>query len=486
MQPHVKVFLDTLLEFFIEDVKFAVKSLNSGISKDPYGHPNEIFKSGVAGEGLLKAITILMNKLKQNPSDYPEAMELCNVTTIYKNKGDKKDFNSYRGVFRTTSLRNIMDRLIYIDEYQTVDDSLTDCNVGSRRHRNIRYNLFVMNAIMNASKKENENACDILIYDVEKCFDSLWLSECINDIFEAGVNNDKLCLLYHSNKNARIAVKTPSGVSERFTINNTVMQGTVWAGLKCTTTMDKLGKQAYEDPNLLYRYKNLVDIPPLQMVDDIIAASQCGNQTNLVNSAITTFAKLKKLKLSYKKCARLHISKNSCNSCPDILIDNKQIKDSEKEKYLGDYLTKFANPLATMESRRQKGEGILANIRAMLEDVPLGNKRLEIGLTLREAWFINGTLYNSEVWCSYKTEDLKVLEVLDRKILREITGAHSKAPWEMLYLETATLPISSVIIARRLNYLQTILKRNNEEVIWKVYTAQKSAPTKGDWTNLVQ
>ena len=129
---------------------------------------------------------------------------------------------------------------------------------------------------------------------------------------------------------------------------------------------------------------------------------------------------------------------------------------------------------------------ILAHIRAMLEDVPLGNKRLEIGLTLREAWFINGTLYNSEVWCSYKTEDLKVLEVLDRKILREITGAHSKAPWEMLYLETATLPISSVIIARRLNYLQTILKRNNEEVIWKVYTAQKSAPTKGDWTNLVQ
>ena len=75
---------------------------------------------------------------------------------------------------------------------------------------------------------------------------------------------------------------------------------------------------------------------------------------------------------------------------------------------------------------------ILAHIRAMLEDVPLGNKRLEIGLTLREAWFINGTLYNSEVWCSYKTEDLKVLEVLDRKILREITGAHSKAPWEML------------------------------------------------------
>ena len=46
-------------------------------------------------------------------------------------------------------------------------------------------------------------------------------------------------------------------------------------------------------------------------------------------------------------------------------------------------------------------------------DVPLGSQRLEIGLTLRQAWFINGTLFNSEVWCAFSESDLKVLEVLD-------------------------------------------------------------------------
>ena len=98
-----------------------------------------------------------------------------------------------------------------------------------------------------------------------------------------------------------------------------------------------------------------------------------------------------------------------------------------------------------MEDRRQKGIGILSNIRAMLEDVLLGKKRLEVGLTLRESWFLNGILYNSEVWYSYKKADLKVLE----DILHEIIGIHSKVPWEMLYLETLVLPISSVIIVRR-------------------------------------
>ena len=48
------------------------------------------------------------------------------------------------------------------------------------------------------------------------------------------------------------------------------------------------------------------------------------------------------------------------------------------------------------------------------------------------------------------------------------------------------LPIASVIIARRLIYLQDILKRTDNEIILKVYTAQKESPTRSDWINLVQ
>ena len=52
-------------------------------------------------------------------------------------------------------------------------------------------------------------------------------------------------------------------------------------------------------------------------------------------------------------------------------------------------------------------------MHAILHDIPLGSKRL----TLREAWFVNGTLFNSEVWSSYTDNDIKVLELLDRTIL---------------------------------------------------------------------
>ena len=134
----------------------------------------------------------------------------------------------------------------------------------------------------------------------------------------------------------------------------------------------------------------------------------------------------------------------------------------------------------------KKGYGILSEMRAILQDIPLGVRRYEMGLTLRQAWFLNGTLYNSEVWCALSKSDLNVLEVLDRKILRLILGAHSKAPSEMLYLETGVLPIRHVVALRRLCYLKNILNRNDNEIIKQVYEAQRKHPCKGDWVNLIQ
>ena len=60
-------------------------------------------------------------------------------------------------MFSVTILRSILDRLIYNDEYA----NLTDSNVGARKDRNIRDNIFVLNAISNSVIKGNEDDIDI-------------------------------------------------------------------------------------------------------------------------------------------------------------------------------------------------------------------------------------------------------------------------------------------------------------------------------------
>ena len=469
----------------ITDVKYAIKDLKKKVSKDPYDMPNELMMVENAGEDLILAITHLMNMMKEE-SIFPEALNLCNVTNAYKNKGERNSFDSYRGLFRTPIFRNILDRLLYNDLYLTVDSHLTDSNVGCRRGQNVRDNLFVINAISNEAKQKNGRPCDVCAYDVKKCFDNLWLHECINDIWEAGLQNDMLNLLFLANESAIIAIKTSSGTTDRITIRNTVMQGTVWGGLFCTCTMDKLGQEAYADPDLLYRYRQAVEVPPLEMVDDVVIVSECGATTVTTNAHMNLFIERKKLQLSKDKCARVHIGSSKCGECVKIYVHKEEMKSSEKEKYLGDFITKEGNSNETIKERVKRGYGILSQIKALLSEVPLGKRRVEIGLALRDAWFVNGCLFNSEVWSAYKPQNIQDLEKIDHMIIRCITGAQAKVPVEFLYLETSSLTISNVISVRRMGYLQVLLKRHTREITRRVYNAMKISPLPGDWIHNVK
>ena len=70
-----------------------------------------------AGDDLVLAITKFMNMMKEE-SVFPEALNICNVTNAYKNKGERNSFDSNRGLIRTPVLRNILDRLLYNDMYK--------------------------------------------------------------------------------------------------------------------------------------------------------------------------------------------------------------------------------------------------------------------------------------------------------------------------------------------------------------------------------
>ena len=113
----------------IEDLEIVLKQLKNGKSHNPLGYANELFKPENAGTDLKQAVLQMSNGMKKQQV-FPQALSMCNITSLYKNKGSRKYYNNYRGV---TVLRSIVDKLIYNDEYQSIDEHLTDSNVGTRR-----------------------------------------------------------------------------------------------------------------------------------------------------------------------------------------------------------------------------------------------------------------------------------------------------------------------------------------------------------------
>ena len=109
----------------------------------------------------------------------------------------------------------------------------------------------------------------------------------------------------------------------------------------------------------------------------------------------------------------------------------------------------------------------------------MGHWKVQAGLSLRQAMLLNGILFNSEAWQGPDTKNIIMLEKVDEALLRGILGAHPKIPLEALYLETRSIPIRFIVAS-------TILQRDKNEMIAKIYEAQKIKPSPGDFINLVK
>ena len=117
---------------------------------------------------------------------------------------------------------------------------------------------------------------------------------------------------------------------------------------------------------------------------------------------------------------------------------------------------------------KEKGYGIVSNILAIVNEVPLGHWKVKAGLRLRQAMLINGILYNSEVWHNMSIKDAVIFEKVDEALLRGLLNAHPKTPLEALYLETKSIPIRYILASPRILYLYNILRKDKTEMIRKI------------------
>ena len=103
-----------------------------------------------------------------------------------------------------------------------------------------------------------------------------------------------------------------------------------------------------------------------------------------------------------------------------------------QDKYLGDLINTTGTIRNTVEDRKNKGFGIVNEIIALLDEIPLGRYKIEIGLKLRQAMLLNGILYNSEAWHLLSEAEIKTMETVDEHLLRSLVQGHAKTPIEFL------------------------------------------------------
>ena len=330
----------------------------------------------------------------------------------------------------------------------------------------------------------------------------MWLSESINDLFESGIQDDNLALIHAANAENYVAVQTPAGLTERIPINKIVMQGEVTGPGQCSNQIDTFGKECLNESKLLYPYKNDLGVPSLGMVDDMLAVIRCGVETVEMNAFFNQKTNMKKLQFGPDKCHQLHIGKKQV-TCPDLFIDEwklqkkdelktglKNLEDvlselykievATEDKYLGDIISVDGKNTKNIQARAAKAQGILKQLKTILEEMAFGRYLFEVAVILRDSLFVNGILTNLEASYRLTDSEIEELEKCDEQLLRIILECPCTTPKEMLYLELGVIPIRYIVMSRRMTFYHYILNEDSQSLIHKFYKLQSKKPVKGD------
>ena len=272
-----------------DELTGTLKQLKNNKTRDPAGLINEIFKPSVIGKDLKEALLKLINGIKRE-FYFPLEVLNSNITSIYKRKGSRLSMENDRGIFGLSIFKKIIDKIVYIEKVPQLDENMSDSNIGARRGKNVRNHLFIIHGIINHILKEKKCCVDLHIYDLIKAFDALWVADSMNNLWDTlpeDARDDRLGLVFESSRTNMVAVNTPAGQTQRVNIPEIAQQGGTWGPMMCSNSIDGVGKYA-KGKKENYSYKNLVEIIPLAMVDDLLSVTICGADSIKMNITINT------------------------------------------------------------------------------------------------------------------------------------------------------------------------------------------------------
>ena len=457
-------------EFSILELKQVIRELKTGKSMNPTGMVREIFKK--AGDGFLNSVLDMMNSIKTSKI-WPLEWSKTWITTIKKKKGSFKKLKNYRGLFLVPILSIIFEKLLKNRINKLLQQNISKFQNGGMKGKGVVGSLFILRATVNHAKYLNKELL-ITFYDTEKCFDSLWLEDYINSLWDLGVKDDTLFLIYLMNTKASVTIKTPMGDTYPLFLSNLVKQGTVLGPVLNNCSSDRYSKESFG-----YNFGS-IGIKPLEFVDDIANPSSSRQTAVLSNKLLENIQHEKRVNFSAEKCELLKIN-GICND--GLLLNAEVIKSVRKVRYLGDVFSDKGGNSELCKDRHDKIKGTITELFALSKDIKFGTKQIESLLLLYKTVFLPRLIYNCEAWSGLTTKNMKTLKSSQLRYLRKILQVSKGVPTAALYLELCVLPISFEIELKQLLYLKRILDRKYDDPVRMVYHEMLKYKEEINWAN---
>ena len=434
-------------------------------------------------------------------------MNYCNITTVPK-KGCKTLLRNERGIFRVPTARYILMRMIYNMKYSDIDKNMSDCQMGARKAKGCRNNIFILNAIIHDVMKAKRKPIMLQVCDYEQMFDSMNLEQAISDLYDAGVKDDALVLLHKANSEVHMAVKTTTGLTDRQVLKDIVLQlqGDTFGSILASVQVDSIGKECQE-AGYGYLFMDSLPVSILGLVDDMVGVTEANYKAQQMNTFLNVKTAEKSLRFGASKCKVMLIGKDTKNVLSsDLVVDSwtvsykdnlktgdyelvekyegpVNIEQTDKQKYLGFIISNIGDNMVNITSLKQKSIGIIKQIFKRLESLNLRRYYFECGMVFMNSMLRSSILYASETYHDLKESELREIERIEETFMRRLLNTSKGCPITQLYLTLGQIPARFAIMKIRLSFLKYILNEDENGMISNVLQLQFKHPTRGDWAS---
>ncbi len=205
----------------LAEVQLAMKQMKSGKAPGSDEITADLPKAG--GLTVVKWLHQLFVDIWES-EEIVEDWGLAILIRLFKNKGDKKLCDNYRGISLLSVTSKLFSRVILNRIQYVVDNQLLEEQAGFRANRSTIDQVFILKTVMEKCREFNKplNMCFV---DIQKAYDSVNRELLWKICRHYGVTEKIVKLLQLIHKNTRAKVRINGELSDSFDTENGVLQG---------------------------------------------------------------------------------------------------------------------------------------------------------------------------------------------------------------------------------------------------------------------
>ena len=436
-----------------QEVRKVIKSLKAGKSPGQDELGNEIFMN--AGSNLIKNLVKMFNYFWKSET-IPEELMKITIKTIYKGKGDTSDLNNQRGLFLSSCVLKIYEKVILNRITPKLENGVfTEFQGGGRPNRSTRDQLFILRSIIEHKIYSKEKLV-LQFMDLSKAFDKMVLRNILNNLWNANIRGKIWRIIYEINKYARLTISTPFGKTNEITCQEILKQGSVLASTLAAMHVDSVHNH-FDLENLGIYYGD-VKIENLLFQDDIVRLEGEEDHLNKANIVFEIFQNINKMEFHPIKTKVMIVNSTQDD---EIKLAKDKLEKVNKMKYLGDIITNNGKIDELIAERKNSISGITAELVTILAQIDSDLKITSI-LQYIQGIIIPKMLVNSETWNNISQKNLEEMERIQMKAIKRTLKIPDSTPNMGLLNELGMLTINNEITKRKILYLHSILNGKNK------------------------